>query len=63
MFKNQKYASPQEIADFLEVSSQTVITYINTGILEAYKFGGRYKITKEQFERFLESSKSNISTD
>lgn len=56
VYEKQKYATPQEIADELEVSKQTVLNYINSGILKAHKFGSRFKITEEQLKDFIKES-------
>lgn len=63
LYEKHKYASPQEIADELEISKQTVINYINSGLLKAHKFGGRFKITKEQLQEFLVASENISQTE
>ena len=56
MFEDKKYVTPTDIAKELELQRQTVINYIKRGDLEAHLFGNRYKITKEQFEKFLKKT-------
>jgi len=56
LFDGKTYESPAAIANELDLSANTVIGYINSGLLKAHKFGGRYRITQEQFDEFLQDS-------
>ena len=47
----------QEAADHCNVSSQSIIKWINSGKLKAYKtLGGHRRILLENFERFLKEN-------
>lgn len=39
--KKSKYMTRQQVADYLSITLSTVHTYINQGILTAYKVNGR----------------------
>ena len=50
--------STAEVARRLGVSSMTVIRWITSRKLAAYKFGtGNYRIERRELERFLEASR------
>lgn len=42
-----------DMAKAIGVSDRTVMRYIVTGTLKCYKVGGKWKITKENLERYL----------
>lgn len=49
--------SPQEVADQIGCSKETILRRIRTGRLSAYKLGSRtYKISQSQIDEFLENS-------
>lgn len=49
--------TPMDISNILKVNRQAVYRWIKSGVLPGFKFGGVYKITKEDFEEFLRVSK------
>jgi excisionase family DNA binding protein len=46
-----------EVAEQLKVSAKTIRLWIETGKLTGYRFGKDYRISKEDLEAFIESSK------
>lgn len=48
-----------EVASRLNVSNRTVQNWIDKGLLTAYQFSKEYRIKEEDFEAFLEKSKTN----
>jgi len=49
--------SPQEVADQIGCSKETILRRIRTGRLSAYKLGSRtYKISQSQIDEFLNDS-------
>ena len=49
----------KEIAEQLSVTERTVINWISTGKLIAYKFGLAYRVKKEDYMSFIDNSKVN----
>jgi excisionase family DNA binding protein len=45
--------TPQEVAEYLQLTPDTVYRYIREGKLAAAKFGRHYRIPKENVELFL----------
>ena len=50
----------KEIAEQLAVTERTVINWITSGKLIAYKFGLAYRVKKEDFMSFIDNSKVDI---
>lgn len=50
---DEKFFSPQEIAELLGVHLQTVRKWYQSGALECYRVG-RVRISESQLERFLQ---------
>lgn len=46
-----------EISDKLKVSDRTVRNWIDRGILIAYKLGNSYRVSDEDFKKFIENAK------
>lgn len=56
--------STAQAAKMLGVSPNTVKKYIRHGLIEAFRPAGtRYKIPRENVEKFLENSKTNTSNE
>lgn len=49
--------TPQQIADFLQVDPQTVWRMIKRGDLPAVKIGRIYRVTRSDFDSWLEREK------
>ncbi len=60
MTENKRdFYSVKEVAKTLHISISTVHSFINDGLLKAYRIGrrGRWRITHKAFNEFLENSK------
>jgi len=56
--KKQEYYIAKELADKLRVNIMTIYRYIKAGKLKAYKIGKEFRIKKEEFELFLDKTKT-----
>jgi excisionase family DNA binding protein len=45
----------EELAEKLRVNKMTIYRRIKAGKIEVYKIGKEYRITREAFEKFLET--------
>ena len=52
-----------EVAEKLNLSEKTIRNLIESGELEAHKFGRVFRISEEQFNDFIEKSKTNINDE
>lgn len=52
-----KYYTPQEIAELLQINYMTVYRWIRAGKLEAYQIQKKYRIREADFSRFMEANK------
>lgn len=52
------FLTVKELANTLKVNKMTVYRYIKAGKIEAYKIGKDYRITKKEFDNFLEKIKT-----
>lgn len=43
----------KELAQLLEVTERTLHTYIKTGKLKGVKIGGKWKVTEENLQKFI----------
>ncbi len=56
--RNEKeFYKAEDLANKLEVNIMTIYRYIKSGKISAYKMGKEFRISKVEFERFLESQK------
>ena len=46
----------KELEALLKVTNRTLLRYIESGRLEAFKVGGRWRVTEEALEKFLTAS-------
>lgn len=53
----EEFYTAQELADILKVNIMTIYRYINSGKLEAYKFGKEFRVDKKVWEKFLKDCK------
>ena len=58
MDQNKDFFRAEELADKLDVNVMTIYRYIKAGKLKAYKFGKEFRIEKNEFNSFLEKSKT-----
>jgi len=52
----EKFYTPKEVAEMLEVTERAVFKWLNEGKMKGYKFGGSWKIKKEDFDEFVQRS-------
>jgi putative molybdopterin biosynthesis protein len=57
MKKEGEFYTASQIAEKLQVNIMTIYRYIEKGKLNAYKFGKEFRISLEDFEKFLNSNK------
>jgi len=55
--KEKVFYTTDDIADMLGFHAETVREWMREGIIPAIKIRGRYRIRREDFERFLEEKK------
>lgn len=48
--------TPEQVADYLQISRETVYRYIRDGRLRASKMGRQYRVSKANVDRLLEDS-------
>ena len=56
---DKEFYTAQQIADKLQVNVMTIYRYIKSGKITAHKIGGEFRIKKEDFDKFLEKTKTN----
>lgn len=52
----KEFYTAEELADKLRVNIMTIYRYIKAGRLKAHKLGKEFRITKEEFDRFLKKT-------
>lgn len=57
--EQQSFLTPQEVADLLRVSPDTVRRWINAGRLPAYKVGRGLRIKRIDFDSWLSEQQVN----
>jgi len=60
---SKQYFTVEDIAEQLGVSVDTVRNWIKQGKLDAYKVGRDYRISREQFEKFMEERRTGRKSD
>lgn len=53
------YYTPTELAELLSVNVMTIYRYIKAGRLVAHKIGKEFRIDRNEFEKFLNKTKTN----
>ncbi len=56
MDTTRELMTPEQVADYLQISRETVYRYIRDGRLRASKMGRQYRVTKTNVDRLLEDS-------
>ena len=56
----EKFYSPIELSEMLNVSYRKVLDLILLGKLNAYRIGGVYRVSKDDFNRYLQSTKVEV---
>lgn len=54
----QEFYTAEQLAEKLQVNIMTIYRYIKAGKLTAYKIGKEYRIDNNEFERFMNDSKT-----
>lgn len=54
-----EFYTPDEIAEKIKVSEQTVRRYLRDGKLEGFKIGNNWRITEKNFLDFIENQASS----
>lgn len=54
-----KFMTVKEVAELLQLNKMTIYRYIQAGKLTAYKVGKDLRIKKEDFDKFLETIRTN----
>lgn len=54
----KEFYKAEKLAEKLDVNIMTIYRYIKAGKLKAYKFGKEFRIERNEFNNFLEKSKT-----
>jgi len=54
----KEFYTAQELAEKLRVNIMTIYRYIKAGKLKAYKIGKEFRIEKDEFQGFLDKTKT-----
>jgi len=54
-----KFMTVKEVAELLQLNRMTIYRYVRAGKLTAYKVGKDLRIKKEDFDKFLETIRTN----
>ena len=55
--ENKEFYTTQQVAEKLQVNVMTIYRYIEAGKIKAYKFGKEFRISAEDFNKFLKDNK------
>ncbi len=55
---NKEFYKTEELASLLQVNIMTIYRYIKAGKLKAYKIGREFRISKNDFNNFLDKVKT-----
>ena len=53
----QKYYSPQEVAEILSVSRATIMRRIRSGELQSVRIGRQYRVSDEDLQCWIENQR------
>lgn len=53
---NNEFLTVEQVAELLQVHWQTVLNYIKSGKLKALRLGKGYRISKEEFNKFISNN-------
>lgn len=60
---DQKFLTPQQVADRLQISRVTVLDYLRKGRLKGHRVGKLWRIKEEDLEAFLEAGADEDRAD
>ena len=55
--ENKEFYTTQQVAEKLQVNVMTIYRYIEAGKIKAYKFDKEFRISAEDFDKFLKDNK------
>ena len=55
MTDKEKMLSLTEIANYMGVTKKTVLTWVNSNQLTVFKLDKTFRVTQEEFKRFLDA--------
>ena len=58
MGENTEFYKAEDLAEKLDVNIMTIYRYIKSGKIKAYKFGKEFRIDKDEYQQFLNNSKT-----
>ncbi|PIP31496.1 hypothetical protein COX24_03280 [bacterium (Candidatus Gribaldobacteria) CG23_combo_of_CG06-09_8_20_14_all_37_87_8] len=58
MDKNRRFLTPSEVAKELQLNLLTIYKYIRNKKILAVKFGRKYRIAKEDLDKFIKANKT-----
>jgi len=58
MKKEKDWHSPKEVADDLDLTEDTIWNWLNAGKLPGYKFGGRWRVNKAEYEKWKKEQRN-----
>ena len=56
---SERWLTPKQVADQLQVTHKTVLEWIGTGKIKAKKLGRVWRVTPEAFKKFTDGLESN----
>lgn len=59
METKNEFFKAEDLAEKLNVNIMTIYRYIKAGKLEAYKIGKEFRISRDEFNKFLIKTKTN----
>ena len=58
MNKNRRFLTPSEVAKELQLNLLTIYKYIRNKKILAVKFGRKYRIAREDLDKFIKSNET-----
>ncbi len=58
MAKEKDYYTAKEVAELLQVSEDTIWNWLKAGTIPGYRFGGRWRINKVEFEKWRKEQRN-----
>lgn len=60
---DEKFLTPEQVADKLQVTVQTIYTWMRSGYLPSIKMGRLWRIKPDEFENFIKQQSRGNSED
>lgn len=58
-----EYYTPEEVAEMLTIAPESVARLLRQGKMPGYKFGGSWRIDKQEFARYREAQRNKYPLD